>query len=262
MQDKIINFIDTHVHLYDEAYDLDFNDVVERMMNAGVVKCILPAIDSSYYKRQEDCYNALNKMALMAVGLHPTSVNANWVSEYDFLCDKIHNHGVCAIGEIGLDGYWSKEYMNEQKEVFAMQLKLAEKNDLPVIVHLRDATEELFEVFDSLKGSKMRGVFHAYAGSFEMYERISSYGNFLFGIGGVVTYKNASIAKSLENIPLERIVLETDAPWLSPVPFRGKRNESANLQYIAEKIAQIKNSSIEEVSSITTRNAIKMFNIN
>ena len=161
----------------------------------------------------------------------------------DFVIDQMKTEDmsrVCAVGEIGLDEYWSKEFSAQQKRVFMEQIKLAEELDLPMIIHLRDATESLFEVFENMKGVRMRGVFHAFSGSYEMYERINRYGDFLVGIGGVVTFKNAQVAKALERIPIDRIVYETDSPYLSPVPFRGKRNDSSNILYISHKVAEIK----------------------
>jgi TatD DNase family protein len=195
------------------------------------------------------------------MGLHPTSVGEDWEKELQFVFDQVENGGYVAIGEIGMDGYWSKEFIGQQKEVFAQQLKLAYRKGLPVIIHAREATDEIFEVLDSLKGEVPKGVFHAFSGSYETYGRICSYGDFMVGIGGVVTYKNAGVAKSVEKIPLDRIILETDSPYLTPVPMRGKRNDSSYLVYIAEKIAQVKGITLEEVAEATTANAFKMFGL-
>ena len=231
----MMKFIDTHAHLYDEAFDGDFDETIARIKGNGVVKCIFPAIDSTTFARQRE--------------------------ELDFVFQEVERGGYVAIGEIGMDGYWSKEFLPQQKEVFAWQLKLAYRKGLPVIIHAREATDEIFQVLDSLGGEVPRGVFHAFSGSWETYQRICGYGNFMVGIGGVATYKNAGVAKTLEKIPLERIVLETDSPYLTPVPFRGKRNESSYLVYIAEKISQIKGCTLEEVADATVANAIKMFGL-
>lgn len=258
-----MRLIDTHLHLYDEAFDADREEVVERMRQAGVVKCIMPAIDKDSFGRQSSVSSAYRDFLWQAIGLHPTSVNENWEDELQFVRDELEKRrdNYVAIGEIGLDGYWSKDFMEEQKMVFKEQLLLAKEYSLPVIIHLREATEELFEVLDSPGAAPLKGVFHAFSGSAESYRRLKKYGDIKFGIGGVVTYKNAGVAVSLKSMPLEDLLLETDAPWLSPVPFRGKRNESSHLVEIAAKIAQIKEVAIEEVAETTSVNAERMFGI-
>lgn len=258
-----MRLIDTHLHLYDEAFDADREEVVERMRQAGVVKCIMPAIDKDSFGRQSSVSSAYRDFLWQAIGLHPTSVNENWEDELQFVRDELEKRrdNYVAIGEIGLDGYWSKDFMEEQKTVFKEQLLLAKEYSLPVIIHLREATEELFEVLDSPGAAPLKGVFHAFSGSAESYRRLKKYGDIKFGIGGVVTYKNAGVAVSLKSMPLEDLLLETDAPWLSPVPFRGKRNESSHLVEIAAKIAQIMEVAIEEVAETTSVNAERMFGI-
>lgn len=255
--------IDTHTHLYDEAFDEDFDDVLRRASDAGVEKFILPGIDSSVFERMERCRELLSGRGFIAWGLHPTSVNQFWKEELALAENKICTDSPIAVGEIGLDCYWSKEFVNEQKVVFIEQMKLAHKLNLPVIIHIREAHDILFECMDILKkeNSLPRGVFHAFSGSIETYRRIKQYGDYKIGIGGVITYKKASIASVLEEIPLEDIILETDSPWLTPVPHRGKRNESSYLIYIADKIGQIKNCSADFVKEITTQNANKLFNL-
>lgn len=257
----MIQFVDTHAHLYDEAFDRDFDETIARIKENGVIKCIFPGIDSTTFERQTQAAARCGDFVAQAMGVHPTSVGENWRKELEFVFDVVEKGGYVAIGEIGMDGYWSKEFLVEQKEVFREQLKLACRKQLPVIIHAREATEEIFEVLDSLKGDVPRGVFHAFSGSYETYSRIASYGNFMVGIGGVVTYKNAGVAKSIERIPLEKILLETDSPYLTPVPFRGKRNESSYLVHIAGKIAEIKGCALEEVASATTANAFEMFGL-
>ena len=257
-----MRFIDTHVHLYDEAFDADFDETLLRIKEAGVECCIFPAIDMENYARQSEAAKKCGGFAYEAIGVHPTSVGANWRVELDFVKEKLaEGSRYVAVGEIGVDGYWSKEFLNEQKEVFREQLLLANEYGLPVIVHVRDAIEEVFQVLDSLDGVPVRGVFHAFSGSYETYCRLKKYGDIKIGIGGVVTYKNAGVAKVIERVPLEDIVLETDAPWLTPVPYRGKRNESTYLQIIAEKVAQIKGCDVETVAEVTTANAIALFNL-
>ena len=257
----MIQFIDTHAHLYDEAFDGDLDEVVGKIKGAGVVKCILPAIDSTSFARQQEVAAKYGDFTPQAMGLHPTSIGENWRDELDFAVAEIEKGGYIAVGEIGIDGYWSRDFIEQQKEAFRVQMELAYKKELPVIIHVREATDEVFQVLDSLGGSMPRGVFHAFSGSWETFDRISRYGNFMVGIGGVVTYKNAGVAKSIERIPLERIVLETDCPYLTPVPMRGKRNDSSYLAYIAEKIAQVKGCTLEEVAAATTANAREMFRL-
>ncbi len=282
-------YIDTHAHLYDEAFSSDFDDIIEKVKNAGIEYCIFPAIDIENYERQTAAAHRCRGFVFEAMGLHPTSVGANWREELAFVekmlaerngeewqverneevagdekrgCESVgKGTGYIAIGEIGIDGYWSKEFIEEQKFVFKEQLLLAHKYDLPVIVHVRDGIEEVFQVLDSLDGIKIRGVFHAFSGSYETYERLKKHGDIKIGIGGVVTYKNAGIAKVLERVPLEDILLETDSPYLTPVPYRGKRNDSSYIPIIAEKIAQIKGCSLEEVAEVTTASAKQMFGL-
>ena len=276
-----MTFIDTHTHPYDTAFDADREEVLQRALDAGVSKWIFPAIDSTYYHMQLECFNNHQNNAFMTIGLHPTSVAANWREELKFVEEKLKdsvnssNHDSAlscnpryyAIGEIGLDGYWSKEFMKEQMEVFGTQIDMAAECNLPIIIHERSATDEIFQVLDnhvfgkSGKSQRIRGVFHAFSGSPETFERIQRYGEFKVGIGGVVTYKNAGIAKTLENIPLKSIVLETDSPWLTPVPHRGKRNESSYIPLIAAKVSEIKGCSIDEVAFQTTMNAEELFAI-
>lgn len=257
----MIQFVDTHAHLYDEAFDNDFDETIARIKENGVIKCIFPGIDSSSYSRQRSAALRCGDFVAQAMGLHPTSVGENWREELDFALNALENGKYVAVGEIGMDGYWSKEFIGQQKEVFRVQLEYAYEKGLPVIIHAREATEDIFNVLDGLKGKVPGGVFHAFSGSLETYRRISGYGNFMVGIGGVVTYKNAGVAKVVENIPLEKIVLETDSPYLTPVPFRGKRNESSYLRYIAEKVAQAKGCDVEDVAAATTENAIQMFGL-
>lgn len=263
-----VRYIDTHVHLYDEAFDADFDETLDRIKNSGVECCILPAIDISSFERQTKIAQKCEGFLYEAIGLHPTSVGENWQEELAFVKEKLAArnvsgaNGYVAVGEIGVDGYWSRDFMQQQKIVFKEQMLLAQEYGLPVIVHVRDAVDDLFEVLDSLNGANIKGVFHAFSGSYETYCRLKKYGDIKIGIGGVVTYKNAGVAKVIEKVSLEDILLETDAPWLTPVPYRGKRNESSYLQVIAEKVASIKGCSVEEVARITTENAVKLFGLN
>lgn len=255
--------IDTHTHLYDEAFADDFTEAVERAVRSGVEHLIFPGIDSSVHDRMMECASMTGGKAGTATGLHPTSVREDWKKELGFVENRLSEGGWAAIGEIGLDRHWSDTFFREQTEAFRIQMLWAAEAGLPVIIHVREAHDTLFDILDSLqeKGVPMRGVMHAFSGSLETYRRINSYGGFKVGIGGVVTYRNAGIAVTVKDIPIEDIVLETDSPWLTPVPFRGKRNESAYLRIIAERLADIKGLTMEEVDRVTTDNAKSLFNI-
>ena len=255
--------IDTHTHLYDEAFADDFTEAVERAARSGVEHLIFPGIDSSVHDRMMECASMTGGKAGTATGLHPTSVREDWKKELGFVENRLSEGGWAAIGEIGLDRHWSDTFFREQTEAFRIQMLWAAEAGLPVIIHVREAHDTLFDILDSLqeKGVPMRGVMHAFSGSLETYRRIKSYGGFKVGIGGVVTYRNAGIAVTVKDIPIEDIVLETDSPWLTPVPFRGKRNESAYLRIIAERLADIKGLTMEEVDRVTTDNAKSLFNI-
>lgn len=264
-----MRFVDTHTHPYDEAFDQDRKEALQRAVDQGVTKWIFPAIDISSYKAQSCLAKEYPSNAFMTMGLHPTSVGANWKEELDFAEGKLlqwaenkenADENYVAVGEIGLDGYWSKEFMKEQIEVFSAQIDWALKYNLPVIIHERSAQPEVFDLLES-KPHTIKGVFHAFSGSYETYTRIKKYGDFKIGIGGVVTFKNAGVAKTVEQIPLQDIVLETDSPWLTPAPFRGKRNESSYIPLIARKIAEIKGEEIERIAQETTKNAEALFGI-
>lgn len=257
----MINFVDTHTHLYDDVFIADRKEIILRAQNKGVTKMVLPGIDSTYHDSLVDLAKEFPEIAFPAAGLHPTSVNTHWEKEYDFLNKKLSEGHYIAVGEIGMDGYWSKEFINEQKDAFFAQIELSSKYNIPIIIHSRDATEEIFDVLENSKNLNISGVFHAFSGSWETYKRILKYGNFFVGIGGVVTYKNSHLPDVVQKIDLSNILLETDSPWLTPVPYRGKRNEPSYIELIADSIARIKNCTIEEVAETTTLNAQKLFKI-
>ena len=252
---------DTHCHLYDEAFRPDFESVLSRAREAGVTACVMPGIDRSCHQALLEVADALPDFAFPCIGLHPTSVAENWQEELDFVKEHLGDRRWYAVGEIGLDAYWSKDFIKEQMRVLEEQVSMAAAAGLPVIIHLREATEDFFRVLEDLRGVDFRGVMHAYSGSYEVYRRLLGYADFKFGIGGVVTYKNAGIAAVLEKMSLDDIVLETDCPWLTPVPYRGKRNEPAYVRLVAEKVAQIKGLPLEEVAAVTTRSAQRLFNL-
>ncbi len=257
----MMEFIDTHAHLYDEAFSDDILQVIQRMEEAGVSHCILPGIDISVYDAMISLSGSRPDLFSPCIGLHPTSVGENWERELAFVKEHASERCFAAIGEIGIDKYWSTDYLGQQMRVFAEQLELAAELDLPVIIHLRNSTEEIFKVFSEVRGIPLKGVFHAFSGSYETYQRILRHGDFKIGIGGVSTYKNAGLAVTLEKVSIDDIVLETDSPWLTPVPFRGKRNESSYLIHIAANIAAIQGIPMETVATITTNNARKLFSL-
>lgn len=255
-----MEFIDTHSHLYDEAFASEEDSAVERAKEAGVNRIIFPDIDSQSREAMFAFADRHPGVIFPCLGLHPTSVDANWQDELSRM-ESFIGRDIWAIGEIGLDCYWSKEFLKEQQEVMRIQLETAAKNDLPVIIHSRESTDLIIKLLKDCKHLAPRGVFHAFSGSIETYRELQKLGDWYVGIGGVLTYKKASIAETVREIPLDRILLETDSPYLTPVPFRGKRNESSYIPYIAARLAEITGKDIHEVAETTTANARKLFRI-
>ncbi len=255
-----MEFIDTHSHLYDEAFAGEEDAAVARAREAGVNQIIFPDIDSQSREAMFAFADRHPGVIFPCLGLHPTSVNASWKEELT-LVESHLDKKIWAIGEIGLDCYWSKEFLKEQQEVMRIQLEFAAKKNLPVIIHSRESTELIINILKECKHLNPKGVFHAFSGSIETYREIQKLGDWYIGIGGVLTYKKASIAETVKDIPLERIILETDSPYLTPVPFRGKRNESGYIPYIADRLAEILSKDISEIADITTENARKLFMI-
>ena len=255
-----MEFIDTHSHLYDEAFAGEEDIALQRAIDAGVTRLIFPDIDSQSRAAMFAFSDRHPENIFPCLGLHPTSVDTNWQSEM-LEVEKHMGRKIAAIGEIGIDCYWSKEFLEQQKEVFRIQLEMASKLDLPVIIHSRESTELIINILKEMKHLNLKGVFHAYSGSKETYRELERLGQWYIGIGGVLTYKKASIAETVKEIPLERILLETDSPYLTPVPFRGKRNESSYIPYIAEKLSELTGRDIQEIADVTTKNAEKLFKI-
>ena len=260
--------IDTHSHIYDEAFDGDRNAVVERAKECGVERIVLPAIDGESNERLFDMCRKFGDYVVPLMGLHPTSVNDNprWREELAEVERLLTTppQGVerfYGVGEIGLDLYWSRDWQAEQEEAFRAQLELALKYDLPVVIHTRDAWEEMAAIVEAYAGRGLRGVFHAFSADVAMYERLRKSGDFLFGVGGVVTFKKSALAEVVKAMRLEELVVETDAPYLTPVPHRGTRNESSYVRFVAEKIAELKALSYEVVAEQTTANAKRIFNL-
>lgn len=250
--------IDTHCHLYLKEFKNDLQEVIDRALIAGVSKFYLPCIDSSVIGDMlhlEECYKGV---CFSMMGLHPGSVKEDYLQALETVEGWLQQRKFAAVGEIGLDFYWDRTFEKQQYMCFERQIEWALQFKLPVVIHSRNATRECIDVVKRYQAKGPTGVFHCFGGSYELALEIIACG-FYVGIGGVITYKNAGLAEVMAKIPLEHIVLETDAPYLSPVPFRGKRNESSFLTLVAEKIAQVKGVSVEEVVAITTVNAKKLF---
>tara|TARA_B000000565_G_scaffold222421_1_gene177388 strand:- start:5 stop:766 length:762 start_codon:yes stop_codon:yes gene_type:complete len=250
--------IDTHTHLYLEQFREDITDVVNRALQAGVSRCYLPSISSKHNHSMLELEKKFPGFFHSMIGLHPCYVNENYDSELKFVKDNILEHDYKAIGEIGIDLFHEKKYLEQQVYVFEEQIKLALENNLPIVIHSRDSFDEIYEVLKKFKSDNLRGIFHCFTGDKQQAKKIIDL-NFHIGIGGVVTFKNGKISEFLNSIPIERIVLETDSPYLAPSPYRGKRNESSYLKIIAEKIADLYNLELSEVSKITQKNSLDIF---
>ena len=253
-----MKIIDTHTHLYLNQFKDDIDKVIQRSIDKGINKFIFPAIDSTHFDDMHDLKNKYPDNIYLMSGLHPVDVKENYKEELEFVVDSLKSHSYVAIGEIGIDLYWDKTYLKQQQDAFEFQIRLAIKHDLPIVIHCREAFDEIFEILDKENCSKLRGVFHCFTGTLEQANRAIRLG-FKLGIGGVVTFKNGGIDKFLSQIDLKHIVLETDSPYLAPVPFRGKRNESSYITYVIDKLSEIYGLPIKEIASVTTKNAEKVF---
>lgn len=252
--------IDTHCHLYSIEFEYDIDEIIERAITEKINKLFMPAIDSSHTERMNLLERKFPNHCFAMAGLHPCSVKENYLEEIAHVKSLLQQRKFCGIGETGLDFYWDKTFVTQQYDALEQQIELALQYDLPLILHTRNATKETIDVIKKYSSTSLKGIFHCFGGSLHEAEQIIDL-NFYLGIGGVITYKNAGLAEVLEHLELKNIVLETDAPYLSPVPMRGKRNESSYLKYIAEKLALVKNISLDEVKTITTANAEKIFGI-
>tara|TARA_R110002073_G_scaffold258681_1_gene421671 strand:+ start:21795 stop:22559 length:765 start_codon:yes stop_codon:yes gene_type:complete len=251
---------DTHTHLYSEQFDLDRGVMMLRAKDAGISRFFIPAIDSSYTERMLDLEKQYPDDVFLMMGLHPTSVQANYKEELKLVKEWIDKRHFYAIGEIGIDLYWDKSLLEEQKEAFQTQIQWAKEKKLPIVIHCREAFDEIFEVLELERGNDLRGIFHCFTGTYEQALKAISY-NMKLGIGGVATFKNGKIDKFLGQIDIKHIVLETDAPYLSPTPYRGKRNESSYITYVVDKLIDIYGLTFDEVSEITTQNSKEVFGI-
>ncbi len=253
-------FTDTHTHLYAAEFDADRTQVVERALSAGVRNFFLPNIDSSSVDGMLKLCDTFPENCFPMLGLHPTSVKENYDEELEKLKPMFAQRKFYAVGEIGIDLYWDKTFFSQQQLAFEKQIKWANEFSLPIVIHSRNSFNEIVEVLEKNKNQNPHGIFHCFSGNKEQAEKAISLG-FKLGIGGVLTYKNSGLDKAIADIDLKHLVLETDSPWLTPVPNRGKRNESLYITFVAQKLAEIKNISVEEVAEITTANAKEVFGI-
>ena len=253
-----IQLVDTHCHLYGKAFDSDRNEMMKRAIDAGVERFYLPAIDSETFSDVLQLETEYPGKCFAMAGLHPVSVGASFRDELKLVEDWLAKRAFVAVGEIGLDYYWDKTFIKEQQEAFHQQIEWALHYKIPIVIHSRDSMDECIRIVQEHQQGNLRGIFHCFTGNPDQARAIIDTG-FYLGIGGVLTYKNSGLPAALENIPLEHMVLETDAPYLTPVPFRGKRNESSYLTYVADALASIKKVSAEEVGRITSVNAQKIF---
>ncbi len=255
-------FIDTHTHLYVDAFDEDRKEVVQKAIDAGVEFLLLPNIDVETIDSMNQLVIDFPKNCFAMMGLHPGNVKEDWREQLDLMHGKLANGNYIAVGEIGMDLYWDKTFIEEQKEAFRIQVNWAKERKLPIVIHARDAFDEIFEILDEMNDDSLRGIFHCFTGTKEQADKIMTYGGFLLGIGGVLTYKNAKIDEAIQHLSLDKFVVETDSPYLPPVPYRGKRNESSYVLHVAEKLADVFQVSLKEIEEKTTENAKKMFGLN
>lgn len=256
-----MSLIDTHSHIYVEDFEPDFDEVILRAKNAGVKKILLPNIDSSSIPSLKRTVDKDRDLFLPMMGLHPTSIKDDWESQLEIVEKELKSGNYIAVGEIGIDLYWDETYKENQKYVFEEQLKWSLEMNLPVSIHSRNAYKEVVECLEKIGKENLKGVFHSFGGSIEELKGLLTFPGFFIGINGVVTYKNSNLRDTLKYCDINRIVLETDAPYLSPVPFRGKRNEPAYLKQIIAILAEIYALNDFEVSAITTKNALSLFDI-
>ena len=251
---------DTHTHLYYETDAVKRSELMQRCNQNGISRLFLPNVDAASVPLMFELLEAYPANCYPMLGLHPCSVKDNWEEELAVIQPALHQHKIYAIGEIGIDLYWDKTFLTEQIHAFKLQIKWAKALKLPIVIHCRDAFDEVYQVLLDERDENLRGIFHCFTGTLEQAEKIIALG-FYLGIGGVITYKNAGLDKILPQIDLKHVVLETDSPYLTPVPYRGKPNESSYLIYVAQKVADLYQIFVEEVAEITTENSKKIFGV-
>jgi TatD DNase family protein len=255
-----MKLIDTHTHLYTEAFDEDRDKVIKNAIAKGIERFYLPSIDSKYTSRMYDLEKEYPNHIRLMMGLHPTHVKENCKEELQHVEQNLSQHRFAAVGEIGIDLYWDQTFLKQQQEAFNTQIRWAKEYELPIVIHCRDAFDEVFEILEDHRGEGLSGIFHCFTGTKDQADRAIDL-NLKLGIGGVVTFKNGKIDQFLDQISLDHIVLETDAPYLAPVPFRGTRNQSEYLVHILQKLALIYRRSASEIATITSKNALSVFKI-
>jgi len=251
---------DTHTHLYSEAFDEDRAEMIKRAKDLGVTRFFIPAIDSSYAEAMYQLEKDFPDEVFLMMGLHPTSVKENYKEELSFVEQQFEKRKFCAVGEIGIDLYWDTSTLEIQKKAFKHQIQLAKNYNLPIVIHCREAFDEVFEVLETEKDDKLFGIFHCFTGTLEQAKQAISY-NMKLGIGGVLTFKNGKIDQYINQIELKHIVLETDSPYLAPTPYRGKRNESAYIIKVLEKLSELYELPKETIAEVTTQNSRAIFKI-
>lgn len=254
-----MKIIDTHSHIYAEDFDLDIDQTIQRAKDKGISQILLPNIDQDSIQRLHCLCDAYPNYCFPMMGLHPTSVGADWQQTLERLKPLFSQREYIAVGEIGIDLYWDKTFIEEQKEAFAEQLKWAKELSLPVAIHTREAHKEVVECLQKTGTEGLSGVFHSFGGNKEELQEILSFDNFYVGINGVITFKNSGLRETLKHADLSRIVVETDSPYLAPVPFRGKRNESSYVSLVVEKLAEVLDSTPEKIAEATRANARRLF---
>lgn len=259
METKTI-LTDTHTHLYSEEFDLDRSEMIQRAIDNGVLRFFIPAIDSTCTQNMYELEHDYPDNVFLMMGLHPTYVKDNYLNELQHVEAELSKRKFVAIGEIGIDLYWDKTHLAEQQIAFRKQIQLAKQYQLPIVIHCREAFDEIFEILEEEKSPELFGIFHCFSGTYEQALQAISY-NMKLGIGGVVTFKNGKIDQFLKEIDLQHIVLETDSPYLAPIPYRGKRNESSYLVSVVDKLAQIYGVSADEIATVTTQNSVEIFGI-
>ena len=256
-----MHLIDTHTHLFAQQFDEDRPEVIHRALEKGVKQMLLPNIDSSSIQPMLNLCAEFPNNCFPMIGIHPCDIKKNYLEELEIIEEWLQNEKFVAVGEIGIDLYWDKNTLSIQEDAFRKQVELAKKYKLPIAIHVRDSFDEVLAIIDELNDDYLSGVFHCFTGNEDQANHIINYGGFKLGIGGVVTFKNSDLDKTLSTISIEYLILETDSPYLAPTPYRGKRNESSYMILVADKLAEIYGKSLEEVAYITTQNAKELFKI-
>lgn len=255
-----MKLIDTHSHIYSDEFKDDIEEIISNCKDVNIQKILLPNIDSESIPKMNRLVQAFPEMCVPMMGLHPTSVKVNYKEELENCKAWFAKNKYCAVGEIGIDLYWDKTFIKEQQIVFDTQINWALEKELPIVIHARDSFNEIFEILETYRNCNLKGVFHSFTGNVDQAHKVIDLG-FLLGINGIVTFKNSGLDKTIETVSLDKLVLETDAPYLAPVPKRGKRNESSYLIHIANKLSEIYQLNLNEIADKTSANAEKLFNI-